>query len=77
MTALPNIVAVDCWRCGDTPAAGTCCSSHDKLLCHRCYRLTHFVERCTESCRECAAESLPLILTPAIAATIGRKSVAS
>lgn len=47
------------------PAVGEphgCCSSHKKRLCHRCYRLTHFVEICVEGCPECAAEKLPLIL---------------
>lgn len=24
----------------------TCCSSHNKVLCHACYRRTHFVEVC-------------------------------
>lgn len=69
MTNLPGeIVAaptttntVDCWRCGSTPAAGTCCSSHKKDLCHRCYRLTHFVEVCGSTCPECAAEGLPVV----------------
>jgi hypothetical protein len=50
-----------CWRC-DATAVGRCCSSHQKDLCHRCYRLTHFVEVCVEVCSKCAAESLPLVL---------------
>jgi hypothetical protein len=37
-----------CVRCS-APAdhtTETCCSSHGKVLCHRCYRRTHFVEWC-------------------------------
>lgn len=52
-----------CSRCGDTLAAvGVCCSSHNKNLCHCCYRRTHFVEVCVEGCPKCAAESLPVVL---------------
>ncbi|GAA3765767.1 hypothetical protein [Micromonospora maritima] len=54
---------MSCIRCKTTEAApGTCCSSHDKKLCHLCYRRTHFVEVCVEGCRDCAAESLPVKL---------------
>ncbi len=47
----------NCTRSG----VGLCCSSHDKFLCHRCYRLTHFVEVCSETCKQCEAEGLPMI----------------
>lgn len=47
-----------CLRCKVTPSAGTCCSSHDKLLCHGCYRRTHFVEVCVEGCAACDREGL-------------------
>jgi hypothetical protein len=43
-------------------AVGACCSSHNKQLCHYCYRKTHFVEVCVEDCRNCAAEGLPAVL---------------
>lgn len=49
-----------CSRCGERPAAGTCCSSHGKQLCHGCYRRTHFVEVCAAGCPLCAAEGLPV-----------------
>lgn len=39
-----------------------CCSSHGKKLCHRDYRLTHFVEVC--GCSRCEAEDLPRIYPP-------------
>lgn len=45
-----------------TAAAGICCSSHNDELCHRHYRLTHFVELCVEGCTACAAEGLPVKL---------------
>ncbi|MFI6238377.1 hypothetical protein ACIBEF_00695 [Micromonospora sp. NPDC050795] len=53
----------NCWRCKTTPAAGSCCSSHNKNLCHLCYRRTHFVEVCVAGCFECAAENLPVKLS--------------
>ncbi len=55
-------VDASCARCSKA-AAGTCCSSHGKKLCHLCYRRTHFVEVCVEGCRECAAEGLPVLLS--------------
>lgn len=51
-----------CVRCADQPGDRTCCSSHDKLLCHACYRRTHFVEVCVEGCESCAREGLPVVL---------------
>lgn len=48
---------------------GPCCSSHNKLLCHRCYRYAHFVDVCIEGCELCAAEGLPVILARAGAAS--------
>lgn len=51
-----------CARCS-AKAAGTCCSSHGKTLCHTCYRRTHFVEVCVKGCTECEYEGLPLVLT--------------
>lgn len=48
-----------CVRCLMTRADGVCCSSHDRRLCHRCYRLTHFVEVC--GCAACDRENLPRI----------------
>ena len=50
-----------CERC-PKPAAGNCCSSHNKALCHRCYRETHFVMKCVAGCKQCAAEGLPVLL---------------
>src|SRR6266542_3101614 len=37
-----------CERCGDVAdySTPTCCSSHGKVLCHRCYKRTHFVDIC-------------------------------
>jgi hypothetical protein len=37
-----------CVRCSKALDHSTplCCSSHNKALCHRCYRATHFVEVC-------------------------------
>jgi hypothetical protein len=55
-----------CVFCKDTPAAaGTCCSSHGKRLCHLCYRRTHFVDICAAGCRDCAAEGLSVRLSEA------------
>lgn len=51
-----------CDRCHATPAAGTCCSSHNKILCHLCYRHTHFAEVCVAGCKDCATEGLPVHL---------------
>jgi hypothetical protein len=48
-----------CVRCKTLPAPeGFCCSSHDKELCHGCYRQTHFVEICGETCTKCTREGL-------------------
>lgn len=47
-----------CVRCQTADADGLCCSSHDALLCHRCYRRTHFVEICGVACSRCAREGL-------------------
>lgn len=52
-----------CVRCATANAVGSCCSAHDKKLCHRCYRRTHFVEVCAAGCAECAAEGLPVVLS--------------
>lgn len=52
-----------CERCRNRASIGRCCSSHNKELCHRCYRVTHFVEVCSERCERCAAEQLPPNLT--------------
>lgn len=54
--------ALRCERC-PTPAQGVCCSSHGKVLCHRCYRTTHFVQVCVEGCDACQAEGLALVLS--------------
>ena len=51
-----------CVRCKERFAPAVCCESHGGLLCHRCYRLTHFVEVCGEACPLCRAEGLPVIL---------------
>jgi hypothetical protein len=53
-----------CVRCKADAPDGACCSSHGKTLCHRCYRLTHFVERCRESCTRCAREGLEPMAWP-------------
>lgn len=59
-----NVARVQvCQRCGTTPAAGTCCSSHGKHLCHLCYRRTHFAELCVAGCQQCAVEGLPVKLS--------------
>jgi hypothetical protein len=34
----------------------TCCSSHEKRLCHACYRRTHFVEVC--GCALCVSREV-------------------
>jgi hypothetical protein len=50
------ISAVRCWSCGERAEhdTTTCCSSHERTLCHACYRRTHFVEVCgcgREACK--------------------------
>lgn len=53
-----------CSRCGATrAAAGECCSSHGRRLCHLCYRRTHWVEVCVAGCPDCASEGLPVCLS--------------
>lgn len=54
-----------CVRCGDRAAESVCCSSHERELCHGCYRRTHFVEICGvpdeeggRRCSKCAAEGI-------------------
>jgi hypothetical protein len=54
------VTRISCSRCEDKPAEGVCCSSHGKVLCHGCYRRTHFVERCVANCTSCAAEGIPV-----------------
>lgn len=54
--------AATCSRCKVAPSTGVCCSSHNTLLCHYCYRRTHFVEICVEGCRLCAGEGLDVRL---------------
>jgi len=49
-----------CVRCIVKPDDGECCSSHAAPLCHRCYRLTHFVEVC--GCQTCIRDGLPKIM---------------
>jgi hypothetical protein len=55
---------VVCEHCKTTPPVATCCHAHDKLLCHACYRRTHFVEVCVAGCAACAREGLPEIYPP-------------
>ena len=52
-----------CIRCKTFDSTGSCCSSHDKQLCHACYRRTHFVEVCDEGCPRCLVEGLPVLLS--------------
>jgi len=47
-----------CIRCKTVRALALCCSSHNALLCHGCYRRTHFVEICVPGCPDCAREGL-------------------
>lgn len=54
----PAVTLPPCIRCRTAESTGTCCSTHGKLLCHRCYRRTHFVERCAAGCERCAREGL-------------------
>ena len=51
--------AMTCERCTKPHdhVTETCCSSHEKRLCHACYRRTHFVEVC--DCGMCAGEQVP------------------
>ncbi len=55
---------VVCTHCGEWPAESVCCSSHERELCHGCYRRTHFVEICGvpvgdgRKCSKCQAEGL-------------------
>lgn len=46
-----QLVVHRCEFCPDL-AEAPCCSAHGKMLCHSCYRLTHFVEvcRCSRAC---------------------------
>jgi len=67
----PAAAPVACIRCKGVNSAGLCCSSHNAALCHRCYRLTHFVGRCVEGCGECAREGLDPMQWPAPAAKVG------
>jgi hypothetical protein len=48
---------ITCARC-ETAAVGPCCSSHNAMLCHGCYRRTHFVELCVPGCPDCASGGL-------------------
>ena len=57
-------VANRCQLCRVAVHVGQCCSFHGKNMCHRCYRVTHFVEVCVKGCTECAHENLPLIYPP-------------
>lgn len=57
-----------CIRCKGIESAGLCCSSHNAALCHRCYRRTHFVERCATGCESCAQEGLDPMKWPEPAA---------
>lgn len=50
--------AVFCMRCKSAEAVAVCCSSHNYLMCHRCYRRSHFVDRCGHDCEACAREGL-------------------
>lgn len=57
--ARPSVPAVvTCIRCRSTESTGICCSTHNAALCHRCYRRTHFVERCGAGCGRCEREGL-------------------
>lgn len=47
-----------CARCTVRASVGACCSSHNRHLCHACYRRTHFVEVCGATCRDCKREGL-------------------
>ena len=60
MPSDPCASAATCVRCAATGLFEPCCSSHDAVMCHLCYRLTHFVEVC--GCPTCLADGLPRIL---------------
>lgn len=51
--------AETCERCGEVTDEGSCCSAHNNLLCHRCYRWTHYVEVC--GCAACVRDRIPRI----------------
>jgi len=51
-------IAFVCPGCLKRPAVSTCCTSHNRVLCHGCYRRTHFVEVCVSGCPACAREGL-------------------
>ena len=50
-----------CTKCYKMPVTCRCCSSHNAMLCHGCYRRTHFVEVCIQGCALCRREGLPVI----------------
>jgi hypothetical protein len=58
---IPALVA--CQRCALAPAESECCSSHQKHLCHKCYRVTHFVEVCSPTCSKCQREGLLTVIS--------------
>lgn len=60
-----------CIRCKVTEGDSLCCSSHNALLCHRCYRRTHFVDICIEGCPDCAREGLDPMARPEPALSFG------
>lgn len=62
MSSNPSGSAATCVRCSATGLFEPCCSSHDAVMCHLCYRLTHFVEVC--DCPTCLADGLPRIMRP-------------
>ena len=57
--ALESAEPNECVRCHKAQSDGLCCSSHLKQLCHRCYRVTHFVEVC--GCETCIEQGIPRI----------------
>jgi hypothetical protein len=74
LSAQPAPVPPGCIHCKGAPSTGPCCSSHNARLCHRCYRRTHFVERCHAGCERCVREGLDPTKWPAPAARIGGAS---
>jgi hypothetical protein len=67
-----------CANCKKMMANGGCCSAHDKILmCHLCYRRTHFVEVCgkTKTCFGCSAEGLDVLLSTRAAGQMIRERV--
>jgi hypothetical protein len=60
--AYDELLKATCVRCKASPTLAFCCSSHNALLCHGCYRRTHFVEVCVEGCTDCAREGLGVVL---------------